>query len=115
MHGFKAKDYRYYMLVGGGLYRYKAVNENLVYPRQTTTAINLGLLMDTQVDQRYTLGGNFGFGVEGFVTDNLSVDLRGRYTFVVGELRPLLYYGLERTRPLHTLDVGASLKFYFWR
>ena len=114
-HGFKARDYRYYVLVGGGIYRYKAVNKDLVYPAQTTDPINLSLVMDPQIDQRYTLGANIGAGVEGFVTENLSIDLRARYNFVVGELRPMLYYGLERVRPLQMFDVGVGMKFYFWR
>ncbi len=114
-HGFKAKDYRYYLAVGGGMYRYKSVNENLVYPRQSSAAIDLSVVMDPQIDQRYTFGGNFGAGVEGFVTDNLSIDLRGRYNFVVGELRPMLFYGFDRTRPIQVLDIGAQMKFYFWR
>ena len=114
-HGFNAHDYRFYLAVGGGIYRYKSVNENLIYPRQNNSPIDPTLVMESQVDQRYTFGGNVGAGVEGFVTENLSIDLRGRYNFIVGELRPMLFYGYDRTRPIQVLDIGAQLKFYFWR
>ena len=114
-HGFKAKDYRYYVLVGGGLYRYYAINSNLVYSRQTNDPIDLDFVMEDQIDQRYTIGANAGVGVEGFVTQNLAIDLRARYNFVVGELRNMLFYGLEKVRPIHMVDIGAQMKFYFWR
>ena len=59
--------------------------------------------------------GDFGAGVEAFVTPNLALDLRARANMVIGEIRPVLYYDLEKIRPLSTLDVGAGIKFYFWR
>jgi opacity protein-like surface antigen len=113
--GFAAKEYRFYVLVGGGFYRYKMVNKDLVFPGQTSLPIDLTLVMDPQVDQRYTLGADFGVGLEAFVTDNLSFDLRGRYNFVVGELRPMLFYEQDRTRPLQLVDFGVGMKFYFWQ
>jgi opacity protein-like surface antigen len=114
-HVFKGKDYRYYLAVGGGFYRYKAVNENFVFPGQTTNPINMSLVMEPQIDERTTLAGNVGVGLEAFVTDNLSLDVRGRYNFVIGELRPMLFYGRDRTRPLQLFDLGVGLKLYFWR
>ena len=114
-HGFKAKDYRYYVTVGGGFYRYRAANENFVFAGQTNDPIDLTLVMDAQIDQRVTLAANLGVGMEAFVTDNLSVDVRGRYNYVLGELRPMLFYGRERTRPMQLFDLGVGLKLYFWR
>ncbi|MDA0712084.1 MAG: outer membrane beta-barrel protein [bacterium] len=114
-HGFKAKDYRYYLAVGGGFYSYKATNENFVFPAQNTEVLDLTLVMDPQIDQRTTIAGNVGTGLEAFVTDNLSLDVRGRYNFVVGELRPMLFYGRDRTRPMQFFDLGVGLKLYFWR
>lgn len=114
-HGFKSKDYRYYVAVGGGFQNYKAVNENFVFPAQNTATIDLTQVMEPQVDQRTTLAGNVGVGVEGFITDNFSVDVRGRYNIVIGELRPMLFYGRDRTRPMQFFDLGVGLKMYFWR
>lgn len=115
-HGFKAKDYRYYLAVGGGFYRYNAVNENFVAPYQTTKPIDFTVVMEPQIDKRTTLAGNVGVGLEAFVTDNLALDVRGRYNFVLGELRPMLFYGnTDRARPLQLFDLGVGLKLYFWR
>ncbi|OGG53140.1 MAG: hypothetical protein A3F84_25265 [Candidatus Handelsmanbacteria bacterium RIFCSPLOWO2_12_FULL_64_10] len=111
--GFKAKEYRHYILVGGGFYRYKSVTKNLVYPAQTKEPINLSYVMDPQVDQRYTLAVDVGVGLEGFITDNLSVDVRGRYNIVIGELRPMLFYNINQTWPIMMFDVGVGFKIYF--
>jgi opacity protein-like surface antigen len=115
MRGFKDNDFRYYLLVGGGYYHYDSVNKNLVYPNQTSTPIDATLVMDDQVDKRYAYGTNLGFGVEAFVTPNMAIDLRTRMNFVIGELRPLLIYDLEVVEPISTWDIGAGVKFYFWR
>jgi opacity protein-like surface antigen len=113
--GFKANDFRFFVVVGGGVYRYKSVNENLIFPNQTTDPIDLDFVMPVQVDQRYAYGMNLGAGVEAFVTPNIAIDLRARSNVIIGELRPVLYYDLEKVRPLTTLDFGAGIKFYFWR
>jgi opacity protein-like surface antigen len=118
--GFKAKDYRFYLSVGGGFYRYKSINEGLVNPQQAAQPINIdtavpGGVLETQIDQRFAYGGNLGAGLEAFVTDNMSVDLRARYHFIVGELRPILRFDIERTRPMMNADLNAQIKFYFWR
>jgi opacity protein-like surface antigen len=113
--GFKANDFRYFALVGGGFYRYKAVNEGLIYAQQSTSPIDATLVMDPQIDKRFAYGLNMGAGVEAFVTPNMAVDLRARVNVVIGELRPMEYYDLEKVRPLITFDLGAGMKFYFWR
>jgi opacity protein-like surface antigen len=115
MRGFKANDFRYYLLVGGGYYHYDSVNKNLIYPSQSSDPIDPTLYMDDQEDKRFAYGTNLGFGVEAFVTPNMAVDLRTRMNFVIGELRPLLIYDLEVVRPISTWDIGAGIKFYFWR
>lgn len=118
--GFKARDYRYYLAVGGGFYRYKSINEGLVNPQQVAAPLNVdpepaGGVLETQIDQRFSYGANLGAGVEAFVTDNMSIDLRGRWNAVVGELRPLLRFDIDRTRPIMNFDLNAQVKFYFWR
>lgn len=112
---FRARAYRYYFLVGGGFFNYKGENRDLVHPAQTKQPIDLNFVIEPQVDQRYTPAVEIGFGLEGFVTDNLSVDVRGRYNLVVGELRPMLFYDLETTWPIQLFDLGVGLKIYFWK
>jgi len=117
-HGFKPKDYRWYILVGGGYCDYKAVNKNLIYPGQTggiTKTLDPTKLMDPQVDKRVALDANIGAGVEAFITDSWAIDVRARYNFIVGEIRPMLLWNLERIFPIQFVDIGAGMKFYFWR
>ncbi len=115
MHGFQARDYRYYLALGGGFFRYNDENRDLVWPAQTNEPIDLAEKMDPQIDKRTTIALTAGAGIEAFVVDNISLDVRGRLNFVVGELRPRLFYNLERARPLMSFDIGAGLKVYFWR
>jgi hypothetical protein len=54
------------------------------------------------------------WGVErcSFFSERAALDLRVRYNFVLGELRPFAVWGIEKTSFFHLLDVGAGLKFY---
>ena len=54
-----------------------------------------------------------GLGVEQALSENLAVDIRGRYNVVFGEISPLLSWGLDKVFPITLLDVGVSLKLYF--
>lgn len=107
---FQGSSYAPYVAVGGGFYRYKHDVGGLLWPSQQNA---LTVELPAHVDQRFALGFNAGFGVEAFVIDNVAIDLRGRYNFVIGQLRPLEDWGLKETFPLQTFDVGAGLKFYF--
>ena len=76
----------------------------------------MSLVLQPQVDQRTAAALNVGYGVQAFVLDNLAVDIRGRYNMVFGDLRSYGDWGLEnKTFPMHLLDIGAGLKFYFWQ
>lgn len=107
---FKGSSFAPYIAVGGGFYRYKHNVGGLLWPAQQDA---LTIELPAFSDQRYALGFNFGFGVEAFVIDNVAIDLRGRYNFVIGQLRPLEDWGLKETFPLQLFDVGAGMKFYF--
>lgn len=117
-HGFKAKDYRWYVVIGGGYCDYKAENKNFIYPGQTggvTKTLNPATLMEPQMDKRVALTANVGAGVEAFISDSWAIDVRWRYNIIVGEIRPLLLWNLERIFPIQFMDIGAGMKFYFWR
>ena len=117
-HGYKAKDYRWYLLIGGGYSDYKAVNKNFIYPGQSggiTKTLDPAKLMDPVVDKRVALAANIGAGVEAFISDSWAIDVRARYNVVVGEVRPLLLWNLERIFPIQLFDLGVGMKFYFWR
>ncbi len=117
-HGFKPKDYRWYMLVGGGYCDYKAVNKNFIYPGQTggtTKTLDPTRLLEPQVDKRVAMAASLGAGVEAFISDSWALDVRARYNIIVGEIRPMLLWNLERIFPIQFVDIGVGMKFYFWR
>jgi len=107
---FRASTFSPYLTVGGGFYRYKHNVSGLLWPAQQTALV---LTLPPYTDQQFALGANLGFGVEAFVIDNVAVDLRARYNFVVGQLRSLEDWGLKETFPLQLFDMGVGLKFYF--
>lgn len=117
-HGYKAKDYRWYILIGGGYASYRAVNKNFIYPGQNggvTKTLNPNLLMEPEIDKRVALSANLGAGMEAFISDSWAIDVRARYNIVVGEIRPLLLWNLNRIFPLQFINFSAGMKFYFWR
>lgn len=113
---FHANSFAYYIEVGGGFYNYKSENRNFVFPGQTTAPLNPTVVMQPQIDQRTALSLNYGFGVQAFVLNNMAIDLRARHNLSIGDLRPMQAWGVEKkTFPLQMLDIGAGLKFYFWK
>lgn len=107
---FQASSFSPYVVVGGGFYRYRHNVSGMLWPAQKDRLV---LTLPPYTDQQYALGINTGFGVEAFIVDNVAVDLRSRYNFVVGQLRSMEDWGLKETFPLMLFDVGAGLKFYF--
>jgi hypothetical protein len=117
-HAYKSKDYRWYFLIGGGYADYKMVNKNFIYPGQTggaTRTLDPTKLMETQVDKRMALAANLGAGMEAFISDSWALDVHARYNIIVGEIRPLLLWKMERIFPIQLVDLGVGMKFYFWR
>jgi hypothetical protein len=113
---FRANNFAYYLEVGGGFYNYKAEQRNFIFPGQTTRPLDPTVVLQPQIDQRTALSLNFGFGVQAFILNNMAIDLRARHNIVAGDLRPMQAWGVtEKTFPLQLLDVGAGLKFYFWK
>jgi hypothetical protein len=55
-----------------------------------------------------------GFGLEAFLTPTIALDVRGRYHFILSELRPYDAWGLDKAFPLQMMDLSAGFKFYFW-
>ncbi len=112
---FQAKRSAHYIEVGVGFYNYEAANRNFIYPGQTVAPLNTTLVLQPQVDGKTALSVNVGYGVQAFAWDNVAIDLRARYNLVMGDLRPMYDWGVQnKTFPMHLLDVGAGLRFYFW-
>jgi opacity protein-like surface antigen len=121
-----AEQWNPYLTVGAGFYKYDSHVQNLVWPGQAipvTGASSLdptgaagpdnALTLPSLHDRRAAATINAGVGLEAFVIQNVSIDLRARYFLSVGDLRPFNTFGLYQTFPLQQFDLTAGLKFYF--
>ena len=108
------QKYSPYVAFGTGFYDYTTDVRGLIFPGQKTAPLDQSLLLEAFSDTRTALGVNVGAGVEGFIFDNISVDLRGRYNVLLGELRPMEAWGIEgQTFPMQFWNVRAGMRFYF--
>jgi opacity protein-like surface antigen len=116
-----------YIVVGGGFYDHTTVADNIVWPGQSPTDAKAGgggidsagdqlpaVVMNTQTDTRTAVTAALGFGLEAFLTPTIALDVRGRYHFILSELRPYDAWGLDKAFPLQMMDLSAGFKFYFW-
>lgn len=117
-----------YIVAGGGLYDHKTVAENIVWPGQSPNDakgvddthvdaqgdILPQVVMDRQEDTRTAVTAVLGLGLEAFLTQTIALDVRVRYHFILGELRPYDAWGLDKAFPLQMFDLSAGFKFYFW-
>ena len=117
-----------YIVMGAGFYDNLALAENIVFPAQKQSeaaaagapldangdATQPAVLMVPQEDTRTALTAAFGVGLEAFLTPTIALDVRGRYHFIVSELRPYDAWLLNKVFPLQMVDLSAGFKFYFW-
>ena len=89
----------------------------MIYPEQAPSGPgappDLTILLQPVEDTRTALSLNIGGGTQIHVGERVALDLRVRYNFVLGEMRPFAVWGIEKTSFFHLLDLGAGLKFYF--
>ena len=113
--GILAKEnYSTYVTVGAGFYDYRTDVSGLIFPGQREAPINKELVIDPFSDSRTALGANVGVGVEAFVFDNISLDVRARYNLLLGELRPMEAWDLDgQTFPMQFLNARGGIRFYF--
>jgi len=120
-------SYSPYLVVGAGFYDHLAAADNIVWPGQTeadAAAAGGGVdadgdripavVMARQEDTRTALTATVGFGLEAFLTPTIALDIRGRYHFMVTELRPYDQWLLNKVFPLQMIDIAAGFKLYFW-
>jgi hypothetical protein len=102
-----------YLAFGTGFFHYVARDTGLVYPGQSRTPLNTAITMAPARDRRTALTVSVGAGFELFASEAFAFDLRGRYNFVLGELRPFEDWGISKAPSLNMIDIGVGLKFYF--
>ena len=113
---FRAKDFAYYVQVGAGFYNYKAERANFIFPGQSTAPLDMSLVLQPQIDTRAALSTHVGLGLQAFAIDNVAIDIRARYHMMMGDIRPMWDWGVEnKVFPMMLLDIGAGVKFYFWK
>ena len=112
----KGGAFAYYFQVGGGYYHYKVERRNFIFPGQRQEPLDPTLVLQPQIDSKTALTLNAGFGIQAFPIDRIALDLRARYNVLMGEVRPMWDWGIEnKTFPMMLLDIGAGVKFYFWK
>lgn len=121
-----AEQWNPYLTLGAGFYRYNSQVSKLVWPGQATAVTgnssldpnggpgpDNALSLPDSHDRRAALTVNMGLGLEAFIIQNVSLDIRARYHLSVGDLRPFNDFGLFQTFPIQQMDIGAGFKFYF--
>ncbi len=118
---------RLFITGGFGFYFYKNEVDSLLYGGQPIYR-DKKVFMKPFEDSRVSLGFNIGGGIDFLVADNIAIDLRGKYNFIVGELRPIEAYkykgkgfkkdaedigGLTKVFPIQYVTFSASVKYYF--
>ncbi len=102
-----------YLAFGTGFFHYVAHVSGLVYPGQTKAPLNTAQTFTPSQDRRTALTVSVGVGVEVFASEAFAFDLRGRYNFALGELRPFEDWGVKKAPSFSLIDIGAGVKFYF--
>ena len=103
-----------FLVFGGGFYQYRNSVSGLVYPGQPDLGkgIDETLTLAPFADTDVAWGFNIGFGAEVLMDDRVGFDIRGRFNFIIAELKPLEAYGFKRTYPMSLIDFGLSMKYY---
>lgn len=123
-----AHSFSPYVAVGAGFFDYSASSVNVLYPSQTEKeAATAGggkdaqgrqipaVVMTPATDTQTALSASMGFGLESFITNSVALDVRARYNFIIGELRPFEDWKLKKVFPLQLVDLGVGLKIFFWK
>ena len=104
-----------YLTFGTGLNDYSSKVSGLIFPGQIPSGPaappDATIIQESINDTRTSFSASFGAGVLFGVGDNAAIDLRLRYNVVMGELRPFLVWGVEKTYPFNLIDVGVGFKF----
>ena len=104
-----------YVFLGAGFNHYDSKVSGLVWAGQKPPPDghpDLTRIMETTHDSREAVALSGGIGYQIFTGGKAAVDLRARYSLVLGELRPFGLWGIERTHPFHLFDIGLGLKFF---
>ena len=103
---------RPYIAVGAGFYDYQDEVSGMVYPGQRIAPLDTDLLINPRRDDHTSIGANIGLGMT-VIQGTFGLDLRARYHIIMGDLRSMEAWGLEKVFPLGLVDVRTAFKLYF--
>ncbi len=104
---------RLYLMGGIGYYGYSNRVSGLIFPGQSGTTFDPTVKLNPFKDEGAAMTFAMGAGVSIPTSDRLLLDVRARYNFILGELRPLEEWGILKTFPIMALDFVVGFK-YFW-
>lgn len=104
-----------YLTLGVGLQDYSSKVSGLIFPGQIPSGPNAPpdptIIQEPINDTRTSFSASFGGGIQFGLGDKAALDLRARYNVIMGELRPFLVWGVEKTFPFNLIDIGVGFKF----
>ena len=103
---------RPYVAVGAGFYDYQDKISGLIYPGQRITPLDKELVINPREDEHTSLGANLGVGMT-VMQGAFGLDLRARYHIIMGDIRSMEAWGLEKVFPMGLVDVRTAFKLYF--
>lgn len=102
-----------YVIGGVGFFGFNNSVSGLVFPGQSGTSLDTTIHLPKTEEKTAALTFSFGGGVSIVGSDRFMFDLRLRWNVIMGEIRPLEDWGLEKVFPMQAVDLTAGLK-YFW-
>ena len=85
----------------------------MVFPGQSGTSLDTSVLNPAFHDKVAALTFSFGGGISIVGSEQFVIDLRLRYNVIMGELRPLEDWGLEKVFPMQAMDLVGGIKYYW--
>lgn len=107
------KGVKPYLMGGIGYYGYSNRVSGLIFPGQSGKTFDPTVKLNPFKDEGAAMTFAMGAGVSIPASNRLLVDVRARYNFILGELRPLEEWGILKTFPIMALDLVVGFK-YFW-
>ena len=102
-----------YVIGGVGFFGSNNSVSGLIFPGQSGTSLDTTIHLPKTDEKTAALTFSFGGGVSIVGSDRFMFDLRLRWNVIMGEIRPLEDWGLEKVFPMQAVDLTAGLK-YFW-
>ena len=102
-----------YIMGGVGFFGFSNEVSGLIFPGQSGTSLDTSIQNPAFHDKVAALTFSFGGGISIAGSEQFVIDLRLRYNVIMGELRPLEDWGLEKVFPMQAIDLSGGIKYYW--